>query len=146
MDKFSRTTEIDTAGVLSAIEEETPKKSRRGNIIALVICVLVAIFIWAYVVDTNPEITSIEFSNVEVAVQSDEYNVVLKTQVDITVSGTISDIVDINRSDISVYISTESINIEGTYAVPIVCKLATPNENVEIESSVSLVLIQVTKK
>ena len=80
------------------------------------------------------------------AVQSDEYNVVLKTQVDITVSGTISDIVDINRSDISVYISTESINIEGTYAVPIVCKLATPNENVEIESSVSLVLIQVTKK
>ena len=146
MDKFSRTTEIDTAGVLSAIEEETPKKSRRGNIIALVICVLVAIFIWAYVVDTNPEISSIEFSNVEVAVQSDEYNVVLKTQVDITVSGTISDIVDINRSDISVYISTESINIEGTYAVPIVCKLATPNENVEIESSVSLVLIQVTKK
>ena len=146
MDKFSRTTEIDTAGVLSAIEEETPKKSRRGNIIALVICVIVAIFICAYVVDTNPEITSIEFSNVEVAVQSDEYNVVLKTQVDITVSGTISDIVDINRSDISVYISTESINIEGTYAVPIVCKLATPNENVEIESSVSLVLIQVTKK
>ena len=146
MDKFSRTTEIDTAGVLSAIEEETPKKSRRGNIIALVICVLVAIFIWAYVVDTNPEITSIEFSNVEVAVQSDEYNVVLKTQVDITVSGTISDVVDISRSDISVYISTESINIEGTYAVPIVCKLATPHENVEIESSVSLVLVQVTKK
>ena len=39
MDKFSRTTEIDTAGVLSAIEEETPKKSRKGNIIALIICV-----------------------------------------------------------------------------------------------------------
>ena len=32
MDKFSRTTEIDTAGVLNAIEQDTPKKSRRGNI------------------------------------------------------------------------------------------------------------------
>jgi hypothetical protein len=31
MDKFSRTTELDTAGVLNAIEEDTPKKSRRNK-------------------------------------------------------------------------------------------------------------------
>ena len=29
MDKFSITTELDTAGVLNAIEEDTPKKCRR---------------------------------------------------------------------------------------------------------------------
>ena len=146
MDKFSRTTEIDTAGVLSAIEEETPKKSRRGNIIALIICVFVAIFIWAYVVDTNPEITSIEFSNVEVAVQSNTYDVEIKTQVDVTVKGTVNDSVDISRSDIIVFIPTEKINIEGTYTVPIVCEIRHPNDNVQIETSVSLVLVQVTKK
>ena len=146
MDKFSRTTEIDTAGVLSAIEEETPKKSRRGNIIALIICIFVAIFIWAYVVDTNTEIDSVHFSDVDVIVNSVEYDVEIKTQVDITISGTVRDIVDIGRTDISVYIPVEYINVEGTYAVPIVCKLNTANDRIQMESSVTTVLIQVTEK
>jgi len=146
MDKFSRTTEIDTAGVLSAIEEETPKKSRRGNIIALVICILVAVFIWAYVVDTNPEIVDAQFSDVTVTFESEQYNVEIKTKVDVTVSGTVSDIVDISKSDITVYIPAERINSEGAYNVPVICSFNTTVENVQIIPSVSTVLIQVTKK
>lgn len=146
MDKFSRTTEIDTAGVLSAIEEETPKKSRRGNIIALIICVLVAIFIWAYVVDTNPEINEIDFSNVDVVAQSDEYNIEIKTQVDVTISGVISDLVDIHKSDIDIRISEKHINGEGVYSVPIICGFDRAVGDVQLTSSVNVVLVQVTKK
>ena len=64
MDKFSRTTEIDTTGVLNAIEQDTPKKSRTGNIIAFVLCVLAAIVIWLYVMDTDAEIIENEYLDV----------------------------------------------------------------------------------
>ena len=75
MDKFSRTTELDTAGVLNAIEEDTPKKSRRNNIIALVVCFFVAIFIWAFVISIDTELYEKKYENVEIVFENPNYNV-----------------------------------------------------------------------
>ncbi len=146
MDKFSRTTEIDTAGVLSAIEEDAPKKSRKGNIIALIICILVAIFIWAYVVDTDPELHEKKFTEIEVSFENTDYNVTVKTRINVTLKGTTSDLVDVSRSEISVIIPAGYINGEGEYKVPIICDLDAHITNVEIIPSVTEVLIQVTAK
>ena len=76
MDKFSRTTELDTAGVLNAIEEDTPKKSRRNNIIALVVCFFVAIFIWAFVVSIDTELYEKKYENVDDRIQEKMYKLI----------------------------------------------------------------------
>ena len=146
MDKFSRTTEIDTAGVLSAIEEDTPKKSRKGNIIALIICIVVAIIIWAYVVETDTELHEKTFTDIAVTSHNDDYNITVKSQIDVTLKGTSKNLVDISKSEIIVSIPSVYINGEGEYKVPITCGLEAKIDNVQITPSVTEVLIQVTAK
>ncbi|MBQ9744666.1 MAG: hypothetical protein IJW19_06025 [Clostridia bacterium] len=147
MDKFSRTTEIDTAGVLNAIEQDTPKKSRRGNIIALIICILAAIFIWAYVTDTDATIDEKEYRDINVSVESSQYNVEVKTVVNVTLKGTKSDLVDVKRSEIKIVVSADQIHKEGEYKVPITCYLDDAvNADVEIIPSTGYVTVSVKKK
>ena len=54
MDRFSKTTEIDTAEITAAtMEDDTPKKSKATNIIALVLCLLIAVIVWIFVMETD---------------------------------------------------------------------------------------------
>ena len=146
MDKFSRTTEIDTAGVLNAIEQDTPKKSRRGNIIALVICIFVAIGIWAYVMYTDPAIHEKEFSNVRVTCENDDYNVQILDEVDVTIKGTNINITEISKSDIKVVILKKEIVGTGEYRVDIKCFVENRDAELEIAPSVQTVLVRVSEK
>ena len=143
MDKFSRTTEIDTAGVLNAIEEDTPKKSRRGNIIALAICILVAIFIWAYVMDTDPEIIEQEFKNVTVTFENENYNYTVTTQVNVVIKGTRNKVVDISKSDIILVARVGDIQAPGEYMIPLMCDSI---GSVTIIPNVQDVLVKATEK
>ena len=146
MDKFSRTTEIDTAGVLNAIEQDTPKKSRKGNIIALVICIFVAIGIWAYVMYTDPEIHEKEFDNIQVTYEGDDYEIIAIEEVDVVIKGTNRDITSISKSDIKIVIVNKEIIGEGTYKVGFKCIVDGKSDGLEVIPSVNKVEVRVTKK
>ena len=150
MDKFSRTTEIDTTGVLNAIEQDAPKKSRRGNIIALVVCVFAAIFIWLYVVDTDKEIIEMEYLNVPVIVEGSEYDVDVKTMVDVTIRGTKGALVDVKRSEIKIIVSVESIEekvADGAFLAQVpIDYYIDGGADVDIIPSVNYVLVQIARK
>ncbi len=150
MDKFSRTTEIDTAGVLNAIEQDAPKKSRRGNIIALVVCVLTAICIWLYVMDTDTQIIEKEYLDVPVIVESVDFDVDVKTMVDVTIKGTKGDLVDIKRSEIKLVVTSESIEEkvqQGAMLTQVsINYYIDGGADVDIIPSVNNVLVQITKK
>ena len=70
MDRFSKTTEIDISE-LAAIEDDTPKKSKIGNIIALILSIIIAIFIWLYVMETNVLTEQINIDDIYVYSYSD---------------------------------------------------------------------------
>jgi len=146
MDKFSRTTEIDTAGVLNAIEQDTPKKSRRGNIIALIICIFVAVGIWAYVMYSDPEIHEKELSNVKVICESDDYNVEILEEVDVIIKGTNLNITEASKSDISVVILKKEIMGAGEYRVDIKCFVNKTELEIAVEPVKDTVLVRVSKK
>ena len=61
MDKFTKTTEIDISS-MSAIEEDTPKSGKWGKIVALILCLLLSVIIWVYVMETD---TSIKTKTIE---------------------------------------------------------------------------------
>ena len=150
MDKFSRTTEIDTTGVLNAIEQDAPKKSRTGNIIAFVLCVLAAIVIWLYVMDTDAEIIENEYLDVPVVVEDCGYDVEVKTQVDIIIKGTKGELVDIKRSEIKIVVESERIQEKAAYGamltqVPITYYID-GGADVDIIPSVYNVLVQITNR
>lgn len=146
MDKFSRTTEIDTAGVLNAIEQDTPKKSRRGKIIALIICLFVAICIWVYAMDTDTTIDEKKYDDIDIVVESDEYIVEVLTTVDVTLKGTKGDLVDIKRSEIKISISRGNITETGEYQVPITYYIDEKETDVQIIPSVKAVFVRVSRK
>ena len=150
MDKFSRTTEIDTAGVLNAIEQDAPKKSRKGNIIALILCVLAAVCIWLYVMDTDTQIVEKVYVDVPVIVEGSDFDVDVKTMVDITLRGTKGDLVDVKRSEIKIVVKSDVIKEKVAYGkmlteVPITYHIE-DGADVDIIPSVYNVLVEITKK
>lgn len=99
MDRFSRTTEIDTAEIAAAtMEDDTPKKSKVSSIIALVICILIAIIVWAFVMETDTNYIEKDFNGIHV------YSSILDTnpidEVDVVVVGVRKNVIDIKPSDI----------------------------------------------
>ena len=146
MDKFSRTTELDTAGVLNAIEEDTTKKSRRNNIIALVVCFFVAIFIWAYVVSIDTELYEKKYENVEIVFENPNYNVSSSAVISVTVKGTKNELVDINKGEVKARVRGTHIRGVGEYIVPVECFVDDDGVEVELTQSVSQILIKVEEK
>ena len=67
MEKFTKTAQIDTTP-LQLIEEDTPKTSKAGKIVALIICLLLSIGIWVYVVETDTTTHSKTYTEIEVTV------------------------------------------------------------------------------
>ena len=145
MDKFSRTTELDTAGVLNAIEEDTPKKSRRGNIIALIVCLVVAVVIWGHVMNTDTTVYEKDYVDIDIIVDSNEYTVTPKGTLSVVVKGTKSELVDIKRSEIKAVINSSQINREGEYKVPVTCYVE-EDVDIEIKQSVTEILVKVESK
>lgn len=146
MDKFSRTTELDTAGVLNAIEEDTPKKSRRNNIIALVVCFFVAIFIWAFVVSIDTELYEKKYENVKIVFENPDYTVTSSASITVVVKGTKNELVDISKDEVKARVRKNHIKGVGEYIVPVECFIDDDGVNVELTQSVSQILVKVEEK
>ena len=146
MDKFSRTTELDTAGVLNAIEEDTPRKSRRNNIIALVVCFFVAIFIWAFVVSIDTELYEKKYENIEIIFENPDYIVTSSANITVVVKGTKNELVDISKDKVKARVRKNHIKGVGEYIVPVECFIDDDGINVELTQSVSQILVKVEEK
>ena len=102
MDKFTKTTEIDISNV-NSVEDDTPQKSKVGKIIAAIVCILLAICAWVYVVETDDTLVEKEFNNVDVVVLDNSDNYTYKAgKVSVTLVGTNSELVDVDPSKIIV--------------------------------------------
>ncbi len=105
MDKFTKTTEVDISNI-NPVEDEAPQKSKTGKIIAAVVCVLLAIVAWIYVVETDETRVEKSFGGIEVVVldASDDY-VIKADKVSVTLVGTNSQLVDVDTSKIIVKVN-----------------------------------------
>ena len=101
MDKFSKTTEIDISDAMG-MEDDTPKKSIKWKVVAIVMSVLIAICIWLYVMQTDTALYDREYKNVSVTVvNADGYDVVVSDTVTVKLRGTKSNLADIKFNDCS---------------------------------------------
>ena len=104
MDKFTKTTEIDISA-MKDIEDETPKKSNVGKIVAMVICLIASIFIWLLVMEIDDTKIQKEYKDITVQIadnsEYDEYEFVLdKSKIDVVISATRSDMADLSKDKI----------------------------------------------
>lgn len=108
MDKFTKTTDVDTSDA-DLLEEKAQKKSKIGRVIALVISLLLAVAIWVYVAETDATIVEKDY-NVSVMVVGTvpDYDITAD-DVTVTVEGTTSQLVDIDKSDIIVKVDISSL-------------------------------------
>ena len=139
MDRFSKTTEIDTAEIAAAaMEDDTPKKSRTSIIIALISCILISIVIWMGVMEADTDPFQRDFDNVCVyATQSDVDSI---DSITLTVKGIRNVVVDFKASDFKVVKTSEN-----EYAVYLVDGKADAY-TIRNESTYDSVVVSVSKK
>lgn len=133
MDKFTKTTEIDIPNT-NPVEDEAPTKSKSGKIVAAIVCILLAIVAWIYVVETDNTMVEKEFNNIEVVILDESDFYTLKAdKVSVTLVGTNRDLVDVDPSKIVVKVyalsgqgkgdvytvSTQMISYEGEEKVTV---------------------------
>lgn len=105
MDKFTKTTEIDISA-MNDMEDETPKKSNVGKIVAMIICLIASIFIWLLVMETDDTKIKKEYKDVSVVVvydvgaQNQGYEIIPNTM-DVTIEATRSDMADLSKDGIT---------------------------------------------
>ena len=106
MDRFSKTTEIDVSNSTN-IEDDTPKKKILSNIIAIVLCLLISIIVWLYVMEIDTEQRTKSYSKVSVY----SNDTVVET-VDLELNVIRKQLVDVSKSDIKIVkISDEEYSI-----------------------------------
>lgn len=103
MDKFTKTTEIDISA-MKDMEDETPKKSNVGKIVAMVICLIASIFIWLLVMEIDDTQIEKEFKDISVQIvydgeQNSEYEIIAE-KLDVTIEATRSDMADLSKEGI----------------------------------------------
>ena len=102
MDKFTKTTEVDIPNT-NPVEDDAPEKSRTGKVVAAIVCVLLAIVAWVYVVETDDTKVEKTFNDIDVVVLDVSEDYVIKTdKVSVTLIGTNSQLVDVDASKIIV--------------------------------------------
>lgn len=104
MDKFTKTTEIDISA-MTEMDDETPKKSNVGNIIAFICCLIFAIFIWLFVMEIDSTIHERAFDDIYVEVFGNEdagYTVSGDLKVDVVLTGVSNELADVDKDDIRV--------------------------------------------
>ena len=102
MDKFTKTTEIDISA-MTDMEEETPKKSNVGNIIAMICCFIFAIVIWFFVMEGDSSTSERKFKDVPVSVYNcNELNIDEDITLDVVIEGVNKELAEIDKSMIEV--------------------------------------------
>ena len=121
MDKFTKTTEIDISA-MTDMEEETPKKSNIGNIIAMICCLIFAIVIWFFVMEGDSSVSERKFNDIPVSIYNcDQYNVEGEKNLDVVIAGVNKELAEIDKSMINVTLDFSGQNISlgktGEYTV-----------------------------
>jgi hypothetical protein len=102
MDRFSRTIDTDTAEYAN-IEDSTPTKSTKlSKIIAIIVCFLLALVMWLYVMEVNTEVVEITIDNVNYI----ENGVEKDKKITVKAVGEKNFIVDAKRADVTVHGAT----------------------------------------
>jgi hypothetical protein len=143
MEKFTKTTEIDISA-MNEIEDEAPKKSNVGNVIAIIVCLLFAILIWVFVIETDDSLTS-KVYKVNVTDTVDGYEIV-NTSINVEIRATRSDLADLSKDEIIVMIDKTALNKEiDTQKLPVKVHIESSDEGEWIVVSNNL-SVQVSKK
>ncbi len=107
MDRFSKTTEIDTAEITAAtMEDDTPKKSKATNIIALVLCLLIAVIVWVFVMETDTNYIEKNYDDIPVYAEP-----MAETPVDyktIAIRGVRRNVIEIKAEDIMLVVDSNN--------------------------------------
>ena len=136
MDKFTKTTEVDISN-MGLIEEETPQKSKVGKIIAIIVSLLISISVWLYVVETDDTDVEEIYDNISVSIDAENADyIVIAQKVSVIITGTNSELVDIDESDIFVEIDASDLEPGDEYAKKYNAYVV--NENGEINPSISV--------
>ncbi|MBE6624266.1 MAG: hypothetical protein E7622_01335 [Ruminococcaceae bacterium] len=139
MDRFSKTTEIDTAEIAAAaMEDDTPQKSKVTLVIALISCILIAIVIWMGVMEADNDIFQRDFD--DVSVYAPYTDVEPTGSITITVKGVRRVVVDFKSSDFKVVKTAEN-----EYAVFLIESKAEAYE-IKNESTDDSVIVSISKK
>ena len=99
MDKFTKTTEVDISN-MNIMEEEAPQKRKAGKIIAMIICLLLAVVAWIYVVETDDTKVEKTFDDITVVLTNGSDKQFTAENVSVTLIGTNSQLVDVDKSKI----------------------------------------------
>ena len=143
MEKFTKTTEIDISA-MNEIEDEAPKKSNVGNVIAIIVCLLLAILIWVFVIETDDSLTS-KVYKVNVTDTVDGYEIV-NTSINVEIRATRSDLADLSKDEIIVTIDKTALNKEiDTQKLPVKVQIESSDEGEWIVVSNNL-SVQISKK
>lgn len=99
MDRFSKTIDTDTAEFAN-IEDSTPTKhSKISKIIAIIVCFLLAIVMWLYVMEVSTDVVEQTFTDV----QYFENGIEKDAKITVKVVGEKNFIADAKRADIVVH-------------------------------------------
>ena len=117
MDKFTKTTEIDISN-MNLIEEEPPQKSKIGRIITIIVSLILSVTLWLYVTETDEAKIDKEFNDIQVNIvnTTEQFNITADN-VSVVLTGTNSQLVDVEKEDIIVEIDAEKIIKSGDYTV-----------------------------
>ena len=142
MDKFSKTTEIDISDAMG-IEDDTPKKSKKGKIIAVILSVLIAVCIWLYVMQTDTTLYERDYKDISITVVNENgYNVTVSDTVTVTLKGMKSTLAEIKKSDITVQADASSVVSEGEIELALECVL--PNGCIATVERISVEMVKAT--
>lgn len=112
MDKFTKTTEIDISA-MNEMEDETPKKSSVGKIVAMVLCLILAIVIWFVVMEVDTSMQQRTFENISVEIVGGEgYSIQGDLVVDVVFIGTNKNLARINEKHIRATLDLSKVNID----------------------------------
>ena len=110
MDKFTKTTEMDISA-MSEMENVSPKKSKLGSIISIIVCLLIAVIIWLFAMENDVTRHTREFNDVQVnLIGNNGYTVSGDLNIDIVLVGANKDLADIKKEDIYVVLDFSKIN------------------------------------
>ena len=146
MEKFTKTTEIDISA-MNEMEDETPKKSNVGNIIAIIVCLIASIFIWLYVMETDSSLVTKTYKDIDVKVEGTlEGYEIINSKVDVEIKATKSDLADLSKDEIRVVLEANDVKDELDQKVSVKVYIASEDKGEWIIANQKEITVQVVKK
>lgn len=146
MDKFTKTTEIDISAMVD-MEDETPKKSKAGTIVALIVCLIVSLFIWVFVMETDSSLIEKTYDDISVTITNNTENLNITAEdVSVAIKATRSDFADLKKQDITAVLDASNVHISGKQMANVKIIINSTNGVYVVEKDVIPIEIDVTTK